>query len=153
MQKILMVCLGNICRSPMAEGIMRSRASEQKIPLFIDSAGTSGLHSGESPDRRAISCMSDKGIDIQHLKARQFQKKDLDEFDLIFAMDHSNLTDILKQTSNDIQRSKVKLFLEPFGNKSVPDPWYGDLDGFYRVYDMLDEAARYHLAQLKSTNE
>jgi protein-tyrosine phosphatase len=150
MKKILMVCLGNICRSPMAEGIMRARASELDVSVEIDSAGTSGQHSGEAPDSRAISCMMDKGINIKNLRARQFKRSDFDAFDVIYAMDHSNYQDILKLASSDEQRSKVKLFLAEFGNKGVPDPWFGDLEGFYKVYDMLNEASLFHLSQLKN---
>jgi protein-tyrosine phosphatase len=146
MNRVLMVCLGNICRSPMAEGILRARASEMGLAIEIDSAGTSAQHSGETPDRRAIKCMADQGIDIGNLRARQFQKSDFDKFHAIYAMDQSNYQDILKLASTDEQRSKVHLFLEDFGNKAVPDPWFGHLDGFYKVFDMLDEAARLHVS-------
>jgi protein-tyrosine phosphatase len=141
--RILMVCLGNICRSPMAEGIMRKKTTELDLPVRIDSAGTGGWHAGENPDRRAIKAMQQHHIDISKLQARQFQKEDFDKFDLILAMDESNLADILQLASHPEQRDKVKLILKYTDGRSgfsVPDPWYGDQDGFEKVYRLLEKA-------------
>ncbi len=141
--KILMVCLGNICRSPMAEGIMRYKLEQMGMEVMVDSAGTGGWHSGENPDKRAIKNMKEHGIDISTLVARQFTPADFDRFDLILAMDESNYEDILKQSTDPKKRNKVKLILKYTDRKSdfsVPDPWYGDQDGFETVFHMLDNA-------------
>lgn len=132
--KILMVCLGNICRSPLAEGIMRHRTDCNWV---IDSAGTGNWHVGNRPDKRSIAIAEKYGIDISNQSARQFSVKDFDKFDLIFAMDSSNYSDILKLAQSEEHRSKVKLIL---GNGDVPDPYYGGEDGFEHVFQLLDEA-------------
>lgn len=140
---IITVCLGNICRSPMAEGILRFKLKERGIHAMVDSAGIGGWHAGENPDKRAIQTMRNHGIDISNLIARQFVKNDFDQFDIILAMDESNLEDILSLTSNTDHRGKVKLMLSYLPHKkikSVPDPWYGNLDGFENVYQMLNES-------------
>lgn len=141
--KILMVCLGNICRSPMAEGVLRHQLKERGFNTVVDSAGTGGWHAGENPDPRAIKTMRSHGIDISKLVARQFIKNDFDQFDLILAMDESNYKDILSLSANPDHHHKVKLILKytnRVSNCSVPDPWYGNQDGFETVYQMLDEA-------------
>ena len=138
--KILMVCLGNICRSPMAEGIMRSKLSEDFI---VDSAGTGGWHAGELPDKRSIATAKNRGLDITNQRARQFKKSDFDSFDHIFVMDNSNYKDVLALAPNEEAKSKVKLILNeifPNENVDVPDPYYGGQDGFENVFDMLDQA-------------
>lgn len=138
-----MVCLGNICRSPMAEGIMRHQLMNMGVNCKIDSAGTGGWHEGENPDRRAIKNMKEHGIDISNLIARQFQKSDFERFDLILAMDESNYADIIKQTHDPVQKSKVKLilsYIEGQRSLSVPDPWYGGEDGFEAVFQLLNHA-------------
>lgn len=143
--KILMVCLGNICRSPMAEGILRSRLSEVNAQVLVDSAGTSEFHSGDHPDPRAISTLRKKKIDISGLAARQFTINDFDEFDLIYVMDSSNLMNVLSLARNEQDKQKVKMLMDevsPSQNVSVPDPYYGDNDGFQRVYEMIDSAAQ-----------
>ncbi len=132
--KILMVCLGNICRSPLAEGIMRSKLNQG---FFIDSAGTGDWHVGQSPDKRSVSVAKKYGIDISAQLARQFQPEDFEEFDRIFVMDTSNLKNVLTLAKNDEQRKKVRLILN---EKDVPDPYYGGEDGFENVFRMLDEA-------------
>jgi protein-tyrosine phosphatase len=141
--KILMVCLGNICRSPMAEGIMRNKLSQKNISAFVDSAGTGGWHAGENPDRRAIKNMLQHGIDISTSVARQFTAADFKRFDLILAMDETNYQDILQLAFDEKEKEKVNLILKyivhPSGI-SVPDPWYGNQEGFETVYTMLDEA-------------
>ncbi|WP_177176609.1 low molecular weight protein-tyrosine-phosphatase [Hyunsoonleella jejuensis] len=141
MTKILMVCLGNICRSPLAEGILKSKLPENKF--FIDSAGTGAYHIGNKPDMRSIAVAKENGIDISNLRARQFVKQDFSDFDLIYAMDESNFRHIIKMARNDEDIAKVKLILNeiaPNQNKSVPDPYYGGDKGFESVFQMLDEA-------------
>lgn len=141
--RILMVCLGNICRSPMAEGILRHQLKNISVNCVIDSAGTGGWHAGENPDRRAIKNMKEHGIDISKLVARQFKKNDFDQFDLILAMDESNYADIIKQADNQQQKNKVRLILSYLRDQkdlSVPDPWYGDQDGFETVFQLLSNA-------------
>lgn len=140
--KILMVCLGNICRSPLAEGIMRSKLPEN---FLVDSAGTGGWHVGELPDKRSISTAKNKGIDITNQRARQFEITDFDAFDYIYVMDNSNYKDIIALAPNEEKKSKVKLILNelfPNENKDVPDPYYGAADGFENVYTMLDQACK-----------
>lgn len=139
--RILMVCLGNICRSPMAEGILRARVEEAGKKVIVDSAGTSDYHSGESPDFRAIRTLEKRGIDISGLAARQFTVQDFDTFNHIYAMDASNLMNILSLARNDDDRNKVELLLNvsfPESNRSVPDPYYGGMEGFEEVYEMLN---------------
>ena len=147
--KILMVCLGNICRSPLAEGIMRSKLSNDFI---VDSAGTGGWHAGELPDKRSISTAKNRGLDITSQRARQFKISDFDTFDYIYVMDNSNYKDVMALAPNDEAKSKVKLILnELFTNENVdvPDPYYGGQDGFENVFDMLNEACDVIAGKLK----
>ena len=147
--KILMVCLGNICRSPLAEGIMHSKLSEDFI---VDSAGTGGWHAGELPDKRSIATAKSKGLDITNQRARQFKKSDFDTFDHIFVMDNSNYKDVMALAPNEEAKSKVKLILNeifPGENVDVPDPYYGGQDGFENVYNMLDKACEEIARKLK----
>ena len=147
--KILMVCLGNICRSPLAEGIMRSKLSED---FTVDSAGTGGWHAGELPDKRSIATAKNRGLDITNQRARQFKKSDFDTFDHIFVMDNSNFKDVLALAPNEEAKSKVKLILNeifPNENVDVPDPYYGGQDGFENVFDMLDQACEEIARKLK----
>jgi len=139
--KILMVCLGNICRSPLAEGILASKLPNDKF--FVDSAGTGSWHVGHSPDRRSIATAKKNGLDITNQKGRQFSRSDFDYFDYIFVMDSSNLRDVIHLAQNDTQKEKVKLVLDaifPNENVDVPDPYYGTANGFDMVYQMLDDA-------------
>jgi len=138
--KILMVCLGNICRSPLAEGILKSKVD---LSILIDSAGTSGYHEGALPDRRSIAIAQEMGIDITDQRSRKFIVRDFDTFDLIYAMDTSNYDNIIELARNADDVSKVKMILNeayPDQNLSVPDPYYGGEEGFSNVYKMLDEA-------------
>lgn len=140
--KILMVCLGNICRSPLAEGIMKHKISVQGLNWYVDSAGTGAWHIGEQPDRRSIQTARRHGIDITGQRARQFQPQDLNHFDLILAMDSSNYQDILRHAVSKEQEEKVHLimnFVTPGMNQNVPDPYWNDF-GFEQVFHMLDEA-------------
>jgi len=135
-----MVCLGNICRSPLAEGILLSKLSEGFI---VDSAGTGGWHAGQLPDKRSIAIARNNGLDITNQKARQFKVSDFTTFDHIFVMDNSNYKDVLALAPNEKAKSKVKLILNelfPNENIDVPDPYYGGEDGFKNVFEMLDRA-------------
>ena len=135
--KILMVCLGNICRSPMAEGIMSELVRMKDLDWHIDSAGTGSWHEGESPDRRAIATCDKFGIDIRHQRARQIQLRDLDDFDLILTMDRTNYSDVMRLADSPTQEEKIQL-ITAFGDsgyEDVPDPYF---DGsFERVYTLL----------------
>lgn len=134
--KILMVCLGNICRSPLAEGIMKTKLPEN---FKVDSAGTGSWHVGKLPDERSVDIAQKHGIDITDQRARQFNTEDFDTYDLIFVMDESNYSDVLKMADNEEQASKVKMFLP--NSEDVPDPYFGGTEGFQTVFDMLDEAS------------
>ena len=138
--KILMVCLGNICRSPLAEGILSSKLPKDKF--IIDSAGTGDYHIGKQPDVRSIAVAKKNGIDITKQKARQFSEKDFENFDYIFAMDNSNQIDILELAKTIEEKAKVNLILNelfPEENVDVPDPYFGVENGFDNVYQLLDE--------------
>lgn len=140
-QKILMVCLGNICRSPLAEGILQSKLPQNQF--IVESAGTGDWHIGSSPDARSIAIANKMGLDISKQKGRQFSFKDFEDYDYIYAMDNSNYTTICNLAKNDEQKNKVKLILNelfPNENVDVPDPYFGLENGFEIVYDMLDQA-------------
>lgn len=135
-----MVCLGNVCRSPLAEGILASKLPKDKF--FVDSAGTGDYHVGKQPDVRSIAVAKKNGIDITKQKARQFSEKDFEDFDYIYAMDHSNQQDILELTNTPSHEKKVNLILNelfPSENVDVPDPYFGVENGFTNVYQLLDE--------------
>jgi protein-tyrosine phosphatase len=152
MTKILMVCLGNICRSPLAEGILRVKAEKAGIDIQIDSAGTSNYHIGEHPDKRTISNAQKHAVDVSHLKARQFNVSDFDEFDHIFVMDSSNYGDVLSLARNEADRKKVELILNrvyPGADMSVPDPYFGGEQGFENVFILLDKACDIIISSLK----
>ncbi len=137
-----MVCLGNICRSPMADGLLRRKVKEHNLNVFVDSAGTANYHIGSPPDHRMIETANSRGTEIQNLRARQFSKKDFQDFDLIYVMDESNLSNVNKLTTSSIEQQKVKLILkELYPNESlkVPDPYYGSMNDFMEVYNLLDE--------------
>ena len=139
--KIVMVCLGNICRSPLAEGILASKLPKDKY--IVDSAGTSSWHVGDKPDLRSIATAKKRGIDISNQKGKQFTAAFFDEFDYIYVMDESNYKNVISLSSSQKQKEKVNLILEVLSNKNlveVPDPYYGLQDGFDAVYEMLDEA-------------
>ena len=141
MPKILMVCLGNICRSPLAEGLLASKLPKDKFT--VDSAGTGNWHVGKQPDPRSIAIAKLNGLDISTQKGRQFSVNDYDEYDYIYVMDNSNYKDVLALAPNEQARSKVKLILDelfPGENVDVPDPYFGLPNGFETVYAMLNEA-------------
>ena len=140
--KILVVCLGNICRSPLAEGILKSKLPEN---FSVDSAGTISLHEGEHPDKRAIETAENHGIKIGKQRSRPITKKDLEDFDMIYCMDISVYEDVISMAKNEEQREKISLFLEeadiPENNFEVFDPYWSGLDGFEKVYQLLDQAS------------
>jgi protein-tyrosine phosphatase len=140
--RILMVCLGNICRSPLAEGIMQKKALEAGLDWTVDSAGTGHWHVGSPPDHRSVATARKHGLDIGEQRGRQFQVLDFQRFDQIFVMDAQNLRDVLRLAADEAQRAKVSLILDetnPGQARNVPDPYYDD-DGFEAVFEMLDEA-------------
>jgi protein-tyrosine phosphatase len=139
-----MVCLGNICRSPLAEGIMRSKLTKN---YYIDSAGTGGWHAGEAPDKRSIQTARNHGIDISKQSARKFTITDFDSFDVIFVMDQSNYKDVINLAPNGTAKSKVQLLLD--NSKEVPDPYYGTLEDFEQVYQLLNQACETIARKLK----
>lgn len=138
---VLMVCLGNICRSPLAEGILKSKTDPEKV--YVDSAGTGDYHIGHQPDPRSIAIAKKYKLDITTQKGRQFSVQDFDRFHQIYVMDTFNFADVLALARNDEDRSKVKLILEevfPGEKVDVPDPYQGGVEGFKNVYKMLNEA-------------
>lgn len=140
MTRILVVCLGNICRSPLAHGILQSKLPKDQF--YIDSAGTGAYHIGKQPDARSIEVAKQNGIDISTQSARQFKVSDFDTFDLIYAMDASNYKDIINLSRNNNDTKKVSLFLEAIAsisNKNVPDPYYGDANDFKSVFQLIEK--------------
>ena len=140
--KILMVCLGNICRSPLAEGILRHKATLEGLDWTVDSAGTNGYHVGEAPHHLSQKVARLNGVDICDQRARRFEKEDLDRYDKIYAMADDVLDDIKRIAKDKYDPSKVDLFLNelhPGRNASVPDPWYGTEPGYHDVYKLIDE--------------
>ena len=135
-----MVCLGNICRSPLAEGILMSKLSRKSF--FVDSAGTGKWHVGKQPDERSIAIAKKNGIDISNQRGRQFTPADFDAYDYIYVMDTSNYDDVISLAQNQEHKAKVQLILNeifPGENVDVPDPYYGTQFGFETVFKMLDE--------------
>ena len=150
--RLLFVCLGNICRSPMAEGAFRHVAAEQGVldRFEIDSAGLGSWHVGQAPDHRAQKATDQRGIDISGQSARQIRSSDFTSFDLLLAMDGSNYGE-LAQLAPKSERHKIRRFLDfapHAGTKDVPDPFFGEAEGFDRALDLIDEAARGLLAEL-----
>lgn len=149
-----MVCLGNICRSPLAHGLLRDKTQQLGLDFFVDSAGTSGHHIGQSPDERMTRKALEYNYDIKDLAARQFSTVDFDNFDVIYAMDKSNYENIVSLSRSKNDREKVKMILnESHPNKymEVPDPYYGGEQGFENVFNLLDEATDYILKNLIKT--
>ena len=151
--KILMVCLGNICRSPMAEGIMQAKIEKYKINAEVDSAGFEPFHMGDAPDYRAVRVMKEHGIDISGQKSRIFRVSDFDVFDRIYVMDSGNFSDVKSIAKNGIQMRKVDYILNvsnPGSNKPVPDPYYGGEQEFEKTYQLLDSAIELLAMKLKN---
>ena len=137
-----MVCLGNICRSPLAEGILQHKINNLSLGWEVDSAGTSSFHAGEKPDIRSIQVAIKNGIDISNQRSRPFRGWDFETFDWIYVMDSSNYRDVIAMAQSEKEKEKVKFImneLAPGKNIAVPDPYYGEF-GFENVYKMLDQA-------------
>ena len=138
---ILMVCLGNICRSPLAEGVLRSMLDKEHF--MIDSAGTTSYHTGEKPDERSIIIARENGVDISKLKARTFTEEDFEKFDYIFVMDKSNYKNVIKLAKKEEDKVKVSFLLDELGEplqKELPDPYYGNMLDFQKVYNDILQA-------------
>ena len=139
--KILMVCLGNICRSPIAEGVMQQKAKQAGLNWMVDSAGTNGLYDGEPPHHLSQKVSRQKGIDISKQQSRQLTKEDFVRFDKLYAMADDVLEYMKEIGGRKFDSQKVSLFLDelyPGQHLSVPDPWYGEEDGYVKVYDLID---------------
>lgn len=140
--RILFVCLGNICRSPLAHGILAHRITSLDLPWTVDSAGTSAWHAGEQPDSRSMATAAAQGFDISNQRARQFTPGDFEQFDLIITMDRSNYKNVMGMARKKDHKAKVRLMLDylyPGDEREVPDPYWDD-DGFNKVYEMLSAA-------------
>lgn len=138
-----MVCLGNICRSPLAEGIMQHKINLYGLDAEVDSAGFEPFHTGDSPDERAVKVAQNHGIDISEYRARLFHQTDFDRFDRIYVMDDNNYNDVMRKARSQSDRQKVDYILNelhPGSNDVVPDPYYGRLRDFEEVFDLLDQA-------------
>lgn len=134
-----MVCLGNICRSPLAEGIMKTKVPESFI---VDSAGTISMHEGEHPDKRAIKTAANHGVDISKQRSRPITRTDFETFDKIYCMDIDVYADVVSKAKNEDERQKISLFLEAAGdhkNAEIPDPYWGDMKDFENVFQLLDK--------------
>lgn len=152
--RVLMVCLGNICRSPLAEGILRSKVDPEKVE--VDSAATSDYHIGHSPDERSVAVAQKNNLDITYQRGRQFTAEDFDRFDRIYVMDISNYRDVMSLAQHEEHRQKVSLILDeifPGENVEVPDPYQGGPEGFHRVYEMLEEACEVIAQKLDQKSE
>ena len=139
--KILMVCLGNICRSPLAEGILSLKGKH--LNLEVDSAGTADYHIGKQADIRSIEIANKHTIELNQQRARQFSRADFDKFDIIYAMDTNNYAHLISLASTETERDKIRMILNeinPKAYQSVPDPYYGGENGFQDIYNMLDKA-------------
>ena len=142
MTRVLMVCLGNICRSPLAEGILKSMVDPETV--LVDSAGTAGYHVGEKPDPRSIQVAHKYGVDISQQRCRKFTADDFHSFDVIYAMDRSNYGNIIALSKTEADRKKVRLLLQESSNshEEVPDPYYGGEDGFEHVFSLVRDACQ-----------
>jgi protein-tyrosine phosphatase len=144
---VLFVCMGNICRSPTAEGVMRRLVEDAGLDIEVDSAGTGGWHAGEPPDERATVAAQRRGVTLAGA-ARQVKESDFRRFDLLVAMDRGNLRDLLALAPDEESREKVRLLVP---DADVPDPYYGGPDGFVHVYDLLDRACLGLLDHIRTT--
>ncbi len=153
---VLFVCMGNICRSPTAEGVFRHQVRQAGLleMIHIDSAGTHAYHVNEPPDRRAQAAAERRGFSLRDIKARRVDETDFERFDLVLAMDRDNLL-MLQELSDPMHHRKLRLFLEFAGGSQleVPDPYYGGTTGFERVLDLVEDASRGLLAELVASRE
>ena len=141
--KILMVCLGNICRSPLAQGIMEHKIEQVRLSWQVDSAGTNGYHAGEAPHRLSQKVAMLHGIDISRQRARNITGNDFEAFDIVYAMAEDVIDEIRWRAGRQFNREKVKLLMNevyPGRNMDVPDPWYGPEAGYHQVFDMISKA-------------
>lgn len=151
-----MVCLGNICRSPMADGLLRQKVKQQNLSIEVDSAGTANYHVGAAPDSRMIKTAAKNGTPIDFLRARQFVAQDFYDFDYILVMDESNYQNVCKLAPDSKYLEKVKLILDYLPSEElsqVPDPYYGTMADFQFVYDLLDRATAAFLSQIQKQNK
>lgn len=156
MTKVLFVCLGNICRSPAAEGILRHKIRERKLPIVVDSAGTGSWHVGEPPDGRMIAHAKDRGYDLTDLEARVFETKDFEEFDLILTMDDANFKHVTAMDRQNKFQHKVKKttsFCKIHSVAQVPDPYHQGDDGFQLVLDILEDACDELILHIEGKNK
>jgi protein-tyrosine phosphatase len=144
MPSLLFVCLGNICRSPLAEGTLRAEAARRGVEMVVDSAGTGNWHAGEPPDKRAVAVAARNGVDITALRARQVTRADFARFDHIVALDHANLKD-LRRLAPDDAAARLSLLLDWVPGRqgqAVADPWFGEAEGFDATWADVTAAAR-----------
>jgi len=150
--KILMVCLGNICRSPLADGVLKQKVLDNDLDVYVDSCGTSSYHIGKQPDERMMKTALKHDVDISSLKARQFTKQDFINFDVIYVMDSSNYNNVFALATSETDKEKIKFFLNelyPNSNMAVPDPYFGGEQGFEDVFKLIDETTDVILEKLK----
>ncbi|MAO45544.1 MAG: protein-tyrosine-phosphatase [Crocinitomicaceae bacterium] len=145
--RILAVCLGNICRSPICHGLLEHYSSMYERDIIVDSAGTIGMHAGSPPDPRSVEVMRDHGHDISHQRSRQFRHYDFNDFDVILAMDSSNFKDLNNIAIDETESQKIRMMID---GTNIPDPYYGGDEGFENVYALLDEAVKNLLNELTS---
>ena len=151
--KVLMVCLGNICRSPLADGLLRKKVADHGLSIEVDSAGTGDWHVGQAPDERMRATAKLNGLSIDDLRGRQFVQEDYDLFDRIYVMDQSNYENVIKLARNEEDITKVDLFLNlshPGEDMEVPDPYFGGEEGFQHVYDLVDDATDQLIKEFKT---
>jgi protein-tyrosine phosphatase len=153
--KILMVCLGNICRSPLAEGILQQKAKEHNLNWVVDSAGTNGLHVGEPPHKLSQKVAKANGIDISQQISRQLFATDFEEYDKIYVMAKDVMDEVKRIAGHKFDANKIDYFLNELHaekNKDVPDPWYGNEDGYVKVYDLIDRTCDAIIEKCLATN-
>lgn len=154
--KILMVCLGNICRSPLAEGILQQKVKELNLNWIVESAGTNGIHVGEAPHKLSQKVALANGVDISQQISRQFFATDFEEYDKIYVMAKDVMNDVKKIAGNKFDASKIDYFLNELRaaeNKDVPDPWYGNEDGYVKVYALIDKTCDAIIEKVFATNK